>query len=231
MKKLLYKFLICLSIFIFVFNTVVFGDDTIYTEGSFNYVIDDEGSIQIVRYFGNDKEVEVPRSIGFYEENGEIFPHMVTSIAKGTFDGIRVDKIILPDTIVFIEDGAINNNIEINYYNGEGTVISEKEDEPDPIIIEPQNENENVVINGSDDDYIEYEEIEIGKDEFTGKQETIEEISEIENNNDLEEITIDSNEISSSNNTSKVVVIIILFIGVGLYFVISKKNNKSDNIK
>lgn len=79
---------------------------TVYTEGYLKYVLEDE-SISICGYFGSEKEVIIPSSIAGYP---------VSKIAKGAFiDSKTVEKLILPDTIMNIEEGAIAQGMTVVY--------------------------------------------------------------------------------------------------------------------
>lgn len=76
-----------------------------YTEGYFNYEVKD-GSVIITEYFGKSKEVTVPAMIA---------GNPVNTIAEGAFQGTDVEKLLLPDTIMEIEEDAIPSNVEVVY--------------------------------------------------------------------------------------------------------------------
>lgn len=136
MKKILKTLLLTFIITLLSIN-VVYADDTIYTDGALQYTIDDNGCIRIVYYFGDSPIVEIPRAIGLYEKNGELLPCYVTSIAATTFEDAEITEVKLPDTVVFIEEGAIDSSIKLIYYDSYGNTLGEQE-EPEPIIITPQ---------------------------------------------------------------------------------------------
>ena len=103
MKRIL-SVLLCLLL-LFVLSGVVLADDTVYTEGTLYYTIDNE-SITIVGCFGRDEEVTVPSSIAGIPVN---------TIAEGAFSGNRyVKKLNLPDTITALEDN-IGDNVTVVY--------------------------------------------------------------------------------------------------------------------
>lgn len=79
---------------------------TTYTEGYFNYIIEDE-SITITYYKGSASEVTVPNSLVGYP---------VSKLAAGSFSKCTtLRKLNLPDTIVEIEEGALPQGITVVY--------------------------------------------------------------------------------------------------------------------
>ena len=83
-----------------------FADDTIYTEGTLHYTIDND-SVTIINCFGRDAEVWVPAMIAGYPVN---------TIASGAFaENEAVQTLYLPDTIAVIEEGAIGDWIHVVY--------------------------------------------------------------------------------------------------------------------
>ena len=86
-------------------STVAFAEDaTTYTQGALYYTVSD-ASATITGCFGRDETVEVPASIAGIPVN---------AIAAGAFTGnAYVKEIILPDTIMTIEEGAFASNITV----------------------------------------------------------------------------------------------------------------------
>ena len=83
-----------------------FADDTIYTEGTLYYTVNNE-SVTIVGCFGKDAEVTVPAMIAGYPVN---------TIASGAFaENEYVQTLYLPDTISTVEPGAIGDWIYVVY--------------------------------------------------------------------------------------------------------------------
>ena len=91
-------------------NNAVFADQKVYTNGPLLFVIEDDGNIKIIEYFGDSDTIEVPMAIGEY---------IVTSIAPGTFKDKNVKSVKLPNTITSIASDAFDDisNIEIKYYD------------------------------------------------------------------------------------------------------------------
>ena len=130
--------IICISL---LFSNVVFADDTVYTDGALLYVIEDDGNITIVEYFGREDTVEVPMAIG---------EHFVTSIGPKAFADSDVKSVDLPDTITSIASNAFDDisSVSIKYYDPskkyvekENPIIEVKPQEKDPIE-EPKEEKE-----------------------------------------------------------------------------------------
>lgn len=105
MKKFMKVLMSCL-VTCMVIQPLYAYADTVYTEGYLKYVLENE-SISICGYFGSEKEVTIPSSIAGYP---------VSKIAKGAFtDSKTVEKLILPDTIMTIEEGAIGQGMTVVY--------------------------------------------------------------------------------------------------------------------
>lgn len=77
-----------------------------YTEGGMYYVIEDNGSITITDYFGNEDTVEIPALIG---------GHPVSSIAEGAFRNNAPDTVVLPETVTNVSSGAFGSGITVVY--------------------------------------------------------------------------------------------------------------------
>lgn len=82
----------------------------VYSEGDFHYQLEDD-AITITEYFGSDSEAAVPAMIAGYP---------VSKIAKGAFVGTTVKTLHLPDTIMTIENQAIDASVSVVYANKEG---------------------------------------------------------------------------------------------------------------
>lgn len=109
--------------------------ETIYTERAFNYVIRD-GSIVIIGYFGTEDTVTVPDHIGTYN---------VTGIASGALTKECIQKVILPETVSVIEEGAIIEHVPTVVEDSHGeTVKKDIEDKKveDGFFIESQEYDE-----------------------------------------------------------------------------------------
>ena len=105
MKKFMKVLMSCLVTCMVVQPLYAYAD-TVYTEGYLEYILEGE-SISICGYFGSDKEVTIPSTIAGYP---------VSKIKKETFSKSNtVTKIILPDTIMTIEEGAIGPNMAVVY--------------------------------------------------------------------------------------------------------------------
>lgn len=107
-----------------LFNSVIYADQDVYTNGPLRFIINESGSITIIEYFGKSDEVKVPISVG---------PYTVEYIDEGAFKGKNIKKIELPDTIVEVPSNAFDNigSIDINYYNKEDENV---EPSKDPIV-------------------------------------------------------------------------------------------------
>lgn len=219
MKKILKILLLTLFITIFSINTI-YADDTVYTDGALQYTIDENGCIRIVYYFGDSPVVEIPRAIGLYEKNGDFFPCYVTSIAATIFEDAEVTEVKLPDTVVFIEEGAIDSSIKLIYYDSYGNAI-DKQDEPEPIIITPQ---EPVVVHG--DEVIEqgdssFEEIDIDEieeileeDPTSTPEQSVDEV--IDKDDSGEEIVAET---KPTNEQTDVVINPVGYVVIGLVII------------
>lgn len=104
--KMLMKILMSCLVTCIVVQPLYAYADTVYTEGYLKYVLEDE-AISICGYFGSETEVTLPSSIAGYP---------VSKIAKGAFSESKtVKKIILPDTIMTIEEGAVGQTMTVVY--------------------------------------------------------------------------------------------------------------------
>lgn len=219
-----------------LFNSIIFADDIIYYEGPLKYKINNNGTVTIVDYYGTDKEVKVPMSMGRF---------IVTEIAPGAFKDSGVEKVQIPDTIISIDEDAFDNidSIKINYFDVNDEVV---ETEINIIYHESNDKNES---ENNKNQIIDVSTInnEDKKDTVTDIEITEEEIIEEENKETIDEIneqqpsyiTTDSNEqddlnpgefsssISLTTGGYLSIVAIVLIILIGIVIIIRKKRNKN----
>ena len=89
---------------------------TTYTQGALYYTVSD-ASATITGCFGKDETVEVPASIAGTPVN---------TIASGAFtENASIKEVILPDTIMTIEEGAFASNITVLQKQGSVSVGTE----------------------------------------------------------------------------------------------------------
>ena len=127
-------------------QTTAWADD--YIHGYFNYTIEDQ-SVTITAYTGNESVVTVPAMIA---------GNPVNTIAPGAFAGCEtVTAVILPDTIMSVEEGAFSQTqtVELSSANGwipepslgivtdDGELIT-TDDQGNLIVVDPQG-NETVL--------------------------------------------------------------------------------------
>ena len=112
---------------VLVLTAPVVQGATVYTEGYFEYRVQD-GGVVICGYFGRESVVTVPDSIAGYP---------VSVIGSGAFsDCGQVSRINLPGTIMTIEEGAIGQEQTVVYENGTGGT-TEREPLPTPTATPP----------------------------------------------------------------------------------------------
>lgn len=93
MKRRLLAFLLATLLLLLPLSVIA---ETVYSEGYFYYTVSD-GSITITGYFGREREVTVPASIAGIPVN---------AIGPGAFVGTTVEVLYLPNTIMYIAEGA-----------------------------------------------------------------------------------------------------------------------------
>ena len=233
MNKIIKLIIAVFLITLFSFNTI-YADDEVYTDGPFNYVLNEDGSIKIINYFGNDDKIEIPRAIGLYEIDGQYVPRYITIIAATTFESFQPEIIIIPDTVVYIEEGAIESGITIQYSDEQGN-ISTKEN-VEPIIIKP-NENSDSNSDISQENYYDedaFEEIGNQIDQETGEEKNIFEITENEQTQDTED-NFERKGISSSTfgeiKVSPFGYVLFGLIIIYIVYSIYKKNKNNKVLK
>lgn len=184
--------------------------ETIYTEGAINYVIRD-GSIVIINYFGNESKVNIPDHIGGY---------IVTGIASNALTKECIEEVVLPETVVAIEEGAIIEHVPTNVVDSYGNTITED--------IENIKVDEEFYI--SSEEYDELESVEYinvnGEDVFE-ENETVEETQEEEEPEDFEEVY--SAKVSTTveeNNYTLVIVCVVAVVCVILFVTLKKRKKK-----
>ena len=122
-------------------SVFVSADDTVYTEGTLHYMVENE-SITIIDCFGKDAEVTVPAMIAGIPVN---------TIAKGAFTGnSHIKKLNLPDTITVIQEDAIDPGIGVVYnantdhpQDTPTDLIKTRSAIDDPVVAPPESESEN----------------------------------------------------------------------------------------
>ena len=122
-------------------SAAVFADDTVYTEGTLHYKVENE-SITVIGCFGKDAEVTVPAMIAGIPVN---------TIAKGAFTGnSHIKKLNLPDTITVVQEDAIDPGISVIYnantdhpQDTPTDLIKTRSAIDDPVVAPPESESEN----------------------------------------------------------------------------------------
>lgn len=112
-RKWLFSILSILTLLLGKYITVYAEEtDTVYSDGYYYYHLRD-GFVSICGYFGSETVVDIPSSI---------ITLPVSRIESGTFDDCdTVTQIILPDTIMEVQDGAFNgaeNLTSVKDYQG-----------------------------------------------------------------------------------------------------------------
>lgn len=208
MKKVLKTLFLSIILVLFV-NNAVFAE-TIYTEGALNYVIRD-GSIIIINYFGNESKVTVPDHIGGY---------IVTGIASNALTKECIKKVVLPETIISIEEGAIIEHTPVAVQDSYGNAITED--------IENLAVEEDFFISSEEYDELqdlEYEDSDIFEDEEKTEDE---DTTEVEEKKDEEFEEIYSSKVSSTVKKDDVPLVIIMVcatVAACVILFIKKKNS------
>lgn len=203
-----------LLMFAFLFNIVSVSAATTYTEGDYNYIIEDQ-SITITYYKGNAREVTVPNSLVGYP---------VSKLAKGAFmNSSSLRKLNLPDTIVEIEEGALPEGITVIYdsnteslqssgitetdmdvFEGTTDVGSEEEKKEDIIVPSDMATGDAVLVNNENNSGFSVEEVEITDDMLTEQSSGIDldELNAAVKKQSEEKVSLEKNEESDSSKNS-----------------------------
>lgn len=203
-----------LLMFVFLFNIVSVGAATTYTEGDYNYLIEDQ-SITITYYKGNASEVTVPNSLVGYP---------VSKLAKGAFmNASSLRKLNLPDTIVEIEEGALPEGITVIYdsnterpqssgitetdmdvFEGTTDVGSEEEKKEDIIVPSDMTRGDAVLVNDENNSGFSVEEVEITDDMLTEQSSGIDldELNAAVKKQSEEKVSLEKNEESDASKNS-----------------------------
>ena len=151
MKKIFNIQLVVIAIMMLCTN--VLKAETVYTDGPLQYVIMSDDNIEIVEYFGEETEVKIPMAIGY---------HVVTSVRSNAFEGSSVTKILVPETLVYVEEGAFPRSALVEIYDAKGEIIGILQsamDDDDDIrsddpIVDPKNDDvddDKPIVNPGDD--------------------------------------------------------------------------------
>ena len=98
MKKLSILFVIIILIQA-IFHVPALSEEDVITSGDYQYVLMDDGTIQITYYYGETTVLEIPCQLD---------GHTVSSIGDGAFGGCCVTEVIIPDVITSIGNWAFN---------------------------------------------------------------------------------------------------------------------------
>lgn len=221
-KKILITFFTIITIM--VLNNTIFCDDKVYVEGTLNYVIQEDGTIKVVGYYGEDKEVVVPSFIGFDENNN---PRLVVAVGKDAFVYTNAETVILPETVSYIEEGSISENIEIKVADSYDEIKRQEgkepsyEEESKPIVVEENHDTEEETESVEIENIFENEPEEGVEEEESSQEVEIKEDIQ-ETSNDVEE-PIDE-EFSVSPKRNYIVIAIIPVIAIIVFLVLRKRN-------
>lgn len=233
MKKII---TILITLLFLSLHTIIYADDTVYTEGFLKYQIGDDGII-IVDYFGVEEEVVIPTFIGFDENNHELY---VVEIAPGTFDNNSyVKKVLVPESVIDYNSSEIDG-INVQVYDSYGNIVDKQENIPDegniqdkPIINPPIiNEEHNDLIITEDDSGLEqvdssltFEEEDLS-DIINLENQIVEENQEVvvqddQTNNEIIDVDIDDH--SNNRNIYLLVTTSVILIIIISYYLYKKR--------
>lgn len=207
MKKVLNLLIIPIILLSFCIN--VFAE-TIYTEDTLKYIIRDN-EVVIVKYFGTEEVVTIPRTINSMP---------VTTIASGAFVDTFAKKVIMPDSVVYVEAGAFSSTVEYNWdYELIEPEKEEQENSPKIDNNEGQIDNLPVYENG---EITENGEVDVNGDIVISKDKN-DEIIYDENKTTTEPSQVEKAVIKSPVS---IIVIVVLIVVVAFCLIkIVKKNN------
>lgn len=96
----------------------------IYTFDDFEYTIDDDSSVTLIKYVGDSADIEIPNQIrnksvisvgnncfeNYTKVNSVVLPDSIVSVGDGCFSGcLTLKTIILPSSLIYIGDNCFNN--------------------------------------------------------------------------------------------------------------------------
>lgn len=210
-------------------SNIIYAEKTVYSDGPLLYIIEDNGDITIIEYFGDESSVVVPMAIG---------EHFVTQIADKAFTGSEVKSVQLPDTITKIGSKAFDDisKVNITYVDKDSqqvikdNPISKEEEPKQEEMIPVHDPKKEDVVNTTTD--IQFEEIDVESDEFfmASEVETFEEAEkeeiEVEQSDSIvEEDNNEDTSINTSSNSQNSIayVLIGVFVIVIAILIITKK--------
>lgn len=196
------KSLVLIPLLLALISTNIFAE-TIYTEGALNYVIRD-GSIVIINYFGSGSKVVVPDHIGGY---------VVTGIASNALTKECIEKVVIPETVTAIEEGAIIEHTPVAVVDSYGNNVKDS--------IEDITVDEEFFIDS--DEYDELQELEFSD---TGDSDVFDEEKEDDKQEDEPFEEIYSAKVSKEEKNYTLYIIIGVVVAVGIVFIIYKRKNK-----
>lgn len=85
-----------------------------YTEGDFEYVIKDDGTVEITGYNGYDSVVSIPSQIG---------DRIVTGIGDFAFYSVDIEKVTIPQTVITIGNFAFSYCVSLSEISGFDSVV------------------------------------------------------------------------------------------------------------
>lgn len=225
--KIKIKVITLLSLLItLVLTNGIYADDTIYTNGNFKFILNDDETITIVEYFGKEDIAEIPMLIGGYP---------VVSISENTFGDTKIKEIKVPETIPVEEvQLAVGDKTQIDTFNRDNEVINtilpkqESIIQTDPIPLqehEVTEKNDNNLVEDNDE-IVDYEIVVDEKDISVDDNEFIEETDVEENIEEIEDEQSDTEEVvneEAKTNSSIIITSIIIGLGIIIYIVFKIK--------
>lgn len=213
-----------------VFTNSVFADNTIYTNGYFKFLLNDDETITIIEYFGDDQNVEIPMLIGGYP---------VVSISADTFENKEIKQISAPETIPVEEvQTAVGEKAQIDTFDRDNQVISTimpKQESiipvtpvasgDDPGITYEDNDEDEVVVDFEkevEDTEIVFEENDITIDESDFGEDVVDEEDDeiIENNPTTPQQT------TATSSYTPIYLAAAILLGCLVIYIIKKINKK-----
>lgn len=214
-----------------VFTNSVFADNTIYTNGYFKFLLNDDETITIVEYFGDDQNVEIPMLIGGYP---------VVSISADTFENKEIKQISAPETIPVEEvQTAVGEKVQIDTFDRDNQVISTimpKQESiipvtpvasgDDPGITYEDNDQDEVIV-VDDETQIEDDEITISEeDSNVDDSEFDEDVVDEEDDEIIEDNPTTSQQTTATSSYTPIYVAAAILLGCLVIYIIKKINKK-----